>query len=303
MKNIEVTVIGSLNFDIIMKQQRLPRIGETYTADSVTTSPGGKGANQAVQASKLGLNTYMLGMVGQDVFADSLMDALKEYNVNHQYVHQGNNMTGMGVVNSLPNGELVATISQGANYDIDRSFIDQHVDLIKRSKVIILQLEIPVEVVAYIIEIAKQHDCYIILNAAPSLPLPRETMKLIDCLVVNEEEASFYSNHEVTNVEQAISSCKKLYSQTGGLIVVTVGSKGSIIFDGKEIRTFEPHPTQVVETTGAGDSYVGAIAYGIINSYSIEELGIFASKVSAITIQNIGAQNSMPYLDQVMGIS
>lgn len=299
MKNNKVAVIGSLNYDIVLKQERLPEIGETITVNGVSFCGGGKGANQAVQCSKLGLETYMIGSVGNDHFGTVLIDSLKKYKVKTDYIGLAQTHTGLGIVNSFPDGRLLSTISTGANYSLTVEDIERAESIIKKSQIVILQLEIPREVVEYSIKLAKKHNCYVIVNAAPSYNLSEDVMPLIDCLVVNEAEASFYANHEISTVEGALQSCDPLFKQIGDLLIITLGEKGSILYDGTNTFCVSPEKVNVVETTGAGDSYIGAIAYGLINGLSKDEMGKFASKVSSKTVTKIGGQDAMPYLEEV----
>lgn len=299
MKNNKVAVIGSLNYDIVLKQERLPEIGETITVNGVSFCGGGKGANQAVQCSKLCLETYMIGSVGNDHFGTVLIDSLKKYKVKTDYIGLAQTHTGLGIVNSFPDGRLLSTISTGANYSLTVEDIERAESIIKKSQIVILQLEIPREVVEYSIKLAKKHNCYVIVNAAPSYNLSEDVMPLIDCLVVNEAEASFYANHEISTVEGALQSCDPLFKQIGDLLIITLGEKGSILYDGTNTFCVSPEKVNVVETTGAGDSYIGAIAYGLINGLSKDEMGKFASKVSSKTVTKIGGQDAMPYLEEV----
>ena len=150
-----ICVIGSLNYDIIMKQKRMPFQGETYTADSITYSGGGKGANQAVQCAKLGIDTIMVGKVGRDTFGDSLVEKLKDYGVDCSCIGRSSSPTGVGVVHALEDGTVYASIITGANFDITSREIDGLDELIRNSRIVILQLEIPTEVVEHIIRTRK----------------------------------------------------------------------------------------------------------------------------------------------------
>jgi ribokinase len=300
MENNKVAVIGSLNYDIVLKQERLAEIGETITVDGVAFCGGGKGANQAVQCAKLGLETYMIGSVGNDHFGTVLIDSLKKYKVNTDYIGLAHTHTGLGIVNSFPDGRLLSTISTGANYSLTIEDIERAEPIIKKSQIVILQLEIAREVVEYSIKLAKKHNCYVIVNAAPSYDLSENAMRLIDCFVVNEAEASFYANQEISTVEGALQYCDPLFKQIGDLLIITLGEKGSILYDGTNTFCFSPEKVNVVETTGAGDSYIGAIAYGLLNGLSKEEMGKFASKVSSKTVTKIGGQDAMPHLEEVL---
>jgi ribokinase len=298
-----VTVVGSMNFDIIFKQKKLPAIGETYSADSISFCSGGKGANQAVQCAKLGLNTYMVGKVGNDYFGEVLKQNLTKYGVDTTYISTDSTNTGIGVVNAIEDGSLVATIAKGANYSLTPNDIDQAETIIANSKVVILQLEVPTEVVEYTIKKAKKYNCYVILNGAPASEISEEALKLVDCFVVNESEASFYAGKEVSSYQDAEKVCELLHAKVGQHLIITLGADGSLIFDGAEKLYIPPNKVKVVETTGAGDSYIGAFAYGKINGMNLREAGNFASKVSSLTVLNIGGQDAMPTIDEVNNIT
>jgi ribokinase len=289
-----ITVIGSLNFDLIFKQQRLALEGETFTAESMTTAGGGKGANQAVQCAKLGAPTYLVGAVGNDVFGNQLIKDLKSYGVNTTYVTVTEAATGMGVVNALEDGRLVATISRGANYTVNKEHVDQIDSLLKRSAIVIFQLEIPVEVVEYAIEKAQQYGCYIILNAAPAKHISEDALSKVNCLVVNEPEASYYCEAYIHDLDSALDHCDRLYGRIKDLLIITLGKSGSLIYDGMNKIHIEADQVKAEETTGAGDSYIGAYAYMIFQGKGTEEAARYASKAAGITVTNIGAQPAMP---------
>ncbi|WP_299092287.1 ribokinase [uncultured Metabacillus sp.] len=296
MQKNAVTIVGSINYDIILKQKRLPEIGETFSAESVTFCGGGKGANQAVQCAKLGLESYIVGKIGNDHFGTELLANMEKYGLNIDYVSQADTNTGLGVVNTISDGKLVATIAKGANYRLTFEDIDNAHSLFEKSKIVILQLEIPKQVVEYTIKKAKETNCYVILNAAPASELDVEYLKMVDCLVVNETEASFYAGERVSTVEEAEKVCKKLFLYPNHLLIITLGEKGSILFDGTKTIHIPCRTVDVVETTGAGDSYIGALTYGLINDLSLEKLGELATIVSSRTVTKIGAQDAMPTL-------
>jgi ribokinase len=297
-----VTVVGSLNFDIIFKQKKLPAIGETYSADSISFCSGGKGANQAVQCAKLGLKTYMVGKIGNDYFGEVLKQNLTKYGVDTTCLTTVPTNTGIGVVNAIEDGSLVATIAKGANYSLTQTDIDHAENVIAESKVVILQLEVPIEVVEYTIKKAKKYNCYVILNGAPASEISDDALKLVDCFVVNESEASFYAGKEVSSYLEAEKVCELLHAKVGQHLIITLGAEGSLIFNGTEKLYIPPNKVKVVETTGAGDSYIGALAYGKISGMNLHETGIFASKVSSLTVVNIGGQDAMPTIDEVNNI-
>ena len=300
MKEKKAVIIGSLNYDIILKQKRLPKIGETFVADSITMCGGGKGANQAVQLSKLGGKAFMAGCVGNDKFGEELLSNLQKHNVNTDNVKLSEkNNTGMGIVNVFDDGKLIATITRGANYDITNSDIDKIKNEIISAQIIILQMEIPIEVIEYVINLASKHDVYIILNAAPACEIKEEVLSKVNCLVVNETEASFYLNKEINDVKSSIENCEELYGKIKDLLIITLGENGSLLYDGKEKLHIKARKAEVTETTGAGDSFIGAFAYKVLNDFSYKEAAEFASLVSSITVTKIGAQDSMPTYEEV----
>ncbi|WP_343208778.1 ribokinase [Anaerolentibacter hominis] len=301
MERTKVTVIGSLNFDIIFKQKRLPVTGETFPADSVSFCSGGKGANQAVQCAKLGLPVYMAGRVGEDTFGDTLLAAMKKYGVDTANVRRSRSNTGIAGVNSLEDGTLHSTLAVGANMDVTCGEIDQLEPLILGSRILILQLEIPVPVVEYAIELAARSGVYVILNAAPARDISAEALKKVNCLVVNEAEASFYAGRTIESVEEAMQYGPELLARIGETLIITLGAQGAVLFNRNGARHYPPVNTDiVVETTGAGDSFVGGFAYGKYHGQPDEEACILAGKASAVTIRSIGAQDAMPELKELL---
>lgn len=294
MKDNIVTVIGSLNFDIIFKQQRLPQVGETLMADHVACTGGGKGANQAVQCAKLGVTTYMVGAVGQDFFGNFLVSELEKYGVSTQYIQRVTQNTGLAAVNALTDGTIFATISNGANYTLTPEYIDQLRELLAKSKIVILQLEIPLAVVEYIIAVASECGCFIILNAAPALPLSAAALAKVNCLVVNEPEASFYCGATIVDLATAEAHCDELWQKIKDMLIITLGDKGSLLYDGATKLHIPAKQVAVVETTGAGDSYIGALASRLLAGCAYQEAAEFATRVSAITVTEVGAQPAMP---------
>lgn len=295
-----ICVIGSLNYDIIMKQKRMPLLGETYTADSITYSGGGKGANQAVQCAKLGIDTIMVGKVGRDSFGDTLVEKLRDYGVDCSCIGRSSSPTGVGVVHALEDGTVYASIITGANFDITAREIDGLDELVRNSRIIILQLEIPTNVVEHIIRKAKQYHVYTILNAAPAKELDREVLKLVDCLIVNETEASFYAGVDITNGEMVRAHADRLSQLTEGTVIVTLGSKGSMLLGKEETVSIEPVKVEhVTESTGAGDSYIGAFAYGKYKGMTDRRACCFAARAASVTVTKIGAQEAMPCLNEI----
>ena len=297
--NKKITVIGSLNYDVILKIPRLPFKGETLTANGAAFSAGGKGANQAVQAAKLKTPTYMVGCVGTDASADFLVNTAKEYGVNVDYIRKVPGSSGMGVINAVEDGSVYACIVRGANFEVTKEDVDNAMPILKESGVCILQNEIPVEIIAYAIDKAKEAGCIVVLNAAPAIELPEECLSKVDILVVNEVEAEFYCHEKIDSVEKAKTEIKKMAEKYNNNVIFTLGKDGAVAYENGTIEFIPAMKVDAIETTGAGDSYIGAVSHSIIEGKSLIEACKFATKCSAITVCRMGAQPSMPTLDDV----
>lgn len=297
--NKKITVIGSLNYDVILKIPRLPFKGETLTANGATFSAGGKGANQAVQAAKLKTPTYMVGCVGTDASADFLVNTAKEYGVNVDYIRKVPGSSGMGVINAVEDGSVYACIVRGANFEVTKEDVDNAMPILKESGVCILQNEIPVEIIAYAIDKAKEAGCTVVLNAAPAIELLEECLSKVDILVVNEVEAEFYCHEKIDSVEKAKTEIKKMAEKYNNNVIFTLGKDGAVAYENGTIEFIPAMKVDAIETTGAGDSYIGAVSHSIIEGKSLIEACKFATKCSAITVCRMGAQPSMPTLEDV----
>ena len=297
--NKKITVIGSLNYDVILKIPRLPFKGETLTANGAAFSAGGKGANQAVQAAKLKTPTYMVGCVGTDASADFLVNTAKEYGVNVDYIRKVPGSSGMGVINAVEDGSVYACIVRGANFEVTKEDVDNAMPILKESGVCILQNEIPVEIIAYAIDKAKEAGCIVVLNAAPAIELPEECLSKVDILVVNEVEAEFYCHEKIDSVEKAKTEIKKMAEKYNNNVIFTLGKDGAVAYENGTIEFIPAMKVDAIETTGAGDSYIGAVSHSIIEGKSLIEACKFATKCSAITVCRMGAQPSMPSLEDV----
>lgn len=294
----KVVVIGSLNFDIIAKQNRMPQKGETMSGDDLVYAAGGKGGNQAAACALLGLDTTMIGCVGQDIFGDILIKTLTNCGVDTHLLKK-RNTSGTGIVHTMPDGDYYSTVIHGANYAITKEDIDEHMDVIKNADYLIFQQEIPDEILPYVLDKLNDSNVTVLLNNAPARFVNDETLAKIDYLIVNETEAGFMVNHPVDNFEVAKESCQELLKKVKRGVVITLGAIGSVAVTNEE--TFECHSQAVkaVDATGAGDSYIGAFVYGLSQNMTLQKCMKFASKVSAITVTKTGGQTSFPTLKEV----
>lgn len=289
----QITVIGSLNYDMILKVKRLPYEGETMAAEGVSMAAGGKGSNQAAQAAKLGIPTYLIGAVGNDSMGEFLIAEAKKYGIITDRIKVVEGSSGLGIVNALEDGSVHATIVRGANYQLTKEDIDKNMDLLESSGVIILQNEILPETNKYVMEIARDLDCKVILNAAPAEELDQEHLAMCDIVVVNEVEASFYCGREIKDMNSAMDAIT-ISRELGNTWVFTLGSQGSLVASGERCEFIPSHHVKAIETTGAGDSYIGALGYALCEGMDAFDGGRFSTCCSAITVCGIGAQQSMP---------
>lgn len=296
----KIVVIGSLNYDIILKSSRLPERGETMPVDNAAFSAGGKGANQAVQAAKLGVPTYMVGCVGEDAHGSFLLQTANTYGVNTGHVKTIPGVpSGMGVISALEDGSVFASIVRGANYAVTKEHIDAAESLMQEAEIVILQMEIPLEINVYAIQKAKACGCRVLLNAAPAMDIPEQYLKMCDIIVVNEVEAAFYLNTDLATVEQAKAGAARLATRYGADIIVTLGKAGSVVSDQGKLTFIPAQEVKAIETTGAGDSFIGGVGYALIQNMTLTEACKFATACSAITVCRLGAQNSMPTLEEI----
>lgn len=295
-----IVVAGSMNCDVIYLQDRLPSLGETFLARSATVASGGKGANQAVQTAKLGAKTYMIAKVGNDCFGSFLSDALEHYGVDTTYVMKSSVMTGIAAVNTLPNGVYHSTVAPGSNMDITIPEVDRLKPLIAGASAVILQMEIPMEINERIIRIASEAGVYIVLNAAPAAPISEEVLRLVDCLVVNESEASYYLGTSIETLESARKNYPPLLSKVKSTLIITLGAMGSLLCTRQGAVYYSADQgITALDTTGSGDSYIGAFTFLKTKGASDEEACAFASIISQYTVRRVGGQASMPCWQEI----
>lgn len=298
MENQQVVVVGSLNYDLILKQERLPKKGETFTADELVQGPGGKGANQAAQCAKLGLSTAIIGKVGEDRFGEALIGSLTAVGVNVDCVsRQGT--TGLGVVNVLADGDYHSTLLKGANHLITKDDINQHLELITNCEYLLLQQEIPAPIIDHVIEMARTADCKIVLNNAPARDIKEESLANVDILVVNETEAEYMSNSTVNSIDLAHHVASALVQRVKSTVILTLGELGAVIATKNHSFYAPAKKADAVDTTGAGDSYIGALIFSLVKGYTLQEATEIASTVSAITVARYGGSESFPTLSEI----
>lgn len=296
----KVIVIGSLNYDVCLKLERFPEEGETNFADSVEYCSGGKGGNQAVQASKLGLDVYMAGCIGEDTSGDFLKQNIEAYGVHTDFLRRVPGYSGMSVAYSLYDGGVRASVVRGANDRVSLDDVDRVMEIVDPGDILVLQIEIPMETILYAIDSGRRKGMYIILNGAPAAEVPEESLKKLDLFIVNEVEAAFYGNTVIDSPGKAEEEIHRMYDRLGVTCIYTLGKAGAVVFDGKRCELIPSLKVKAVESTGAGDSFIGGLCFGLDKGLDIFETCRFATCCSARTVCRTGGQPSMPMLDEVM---
>lgn len=283
-----ITVVGSINMDLVVGTERFPKQGETVLGNLYTTVPGGKGANQAVAAARLGDQVHIVGAVGSDAFGTQLLDGLEKEQINTQGVKKTNGASGIANI-LLSEGDNRIIVVPGANHELTKSDIDAQKKVIEKSSLVILQLELPIPVVEYTLQLAKELGVPVILNPAPAGGFT-EAMKQADFLTPNETEAEelFGTNWELE------------LERYPNRMVVTLGKNGARYFDGDKHVTVEGFPTQAVDTTGAGDTFNGALAVALAEGSKFKEAVRFANAAASLSVEKFGAQGGMPNRTEVV---
>ena len=293
-------MVGSVNMDLIVKLRKLPVIGETVIGGTFKMSPGGKGANQAVAAAKLGAESYFVGRIGADDFGKALMENFKRTGVNSEYVTVDRDAhTGVALIMVDQAGKNLIAVASGANSKCSVEDVDRAKDLIEKASVLLLQLEIPVEVVQHAALLAKQGRSKVILNPAPARPLPKKLFELIDVIVPNEVEAEVLTGIPVKDLSSAREAGEKLLGFGTEAVVITLGERGALLVEKEGYDLVPGVSVEAVDTTGAGDAFCGALAFALATGKSLKEAVFIANCAGALATTKIGAQEALPTLKEL----
>ena len=292
-----ILVAGSLNADLVVRTPRFPQPGETISGEDLHVIPGGKGANQAVAAARHGTQVSMLGRVGRDDFGDFLLENLKSNSVDSRYVRRDDASTGTAIIIVDSSGQNSIVISPGANGQVTEQ--DMENASFPDFKLLLLQLEIPIPAVLAAARRARENGLGVILNPAPARDLPEELIALTDFLIPNETELGLLSGMEVDDIASAELAAKSLLERGVGTIIVTLGSKGALIVTANQVTHVETFKVDVVDTTAAGDSFIGGFAYKLLESGDLQEAVRYGCACGALATTKFGAQPSLPTREEV----
>lgn len=294
----KILVIGSMNADLTIHTKRMPSLGETVEGFDFSVNAGGKGANQAVAVAKLGGNVNFLGAAGNDSNGKMLLENFKNSGVEFSGFITEESSTGTASI-TVVNGDNFIILNAGANNCITPAVIDRYSDLIKDSDIIVMQLEIPLESVIRAAEIAKKSDTLVVLNPAPCKDLPNSFLVNIDIIIPNEHEAFLLTGINIDTEENCKKAIENLKDKGIETVIITLGGKGCVYNNGNNIIFRNAEKTTVIDTTSAGDTFIGAVCCGLSEGMALYECIDLATKASAITVSRKGASCSIPTRDEI----
>ena len=287
-----ITVIGSLNMDLVVYTPRFPDAGETITGYGLHTIPGGKGANQAVAIARQGVRVLMVGRLGRDEFGERILAALGAEQIDTGRLEIVPEVTtGVAIIAVDDRGENRIILAPGANHSFTLGDIELTETALAQSDALVMQLEIPLPVVTYAARLAKERGVLVILNAAPARQLPDEVASNVDYLVVNAIEASLLTQCAPTEPREA--ACK-LITQGFGNVIITLGADGVLFANNEHMEVVPGFSMSVVDTTAAGDAFIGAFASALTRGKEVRDAVIWANAAGALATTVLGAQPSLP---------
>ena len=299
----DVFVVGSINQDFVLKVERRPEPGETVTDAVLSTHHGGKGANQAAAAARLGASVAMLGRVGDDEFGEVQLGNLRDQGVYTSLVEKLSGWkTGSAFITVTPDGENAITVAPGANRGLLDADLENAADAIADAAVLVAQMEISPETVAKAVEVAARVGTRVLVNLAPPFEVARDLLEILDPLVVNEHEAAFLLGGKVEGIDAALSAAPKLLALGPSSAVVTLGAQGAVFADRENMGHLPAPRTDVVDTTGAGDAFVGALAVKLARDAPLDGAVAYAVRAGAAAVTREGAQGSLPTPEAVEAV-
>lgn len=300
MDKNKIIIIGSCNTDMVVTVKQLPKPGETILGDSFKMYSGGKGANQAVAATRMGGNVTFIAKVGNDLFGKQAIEHYKNEGMDVSHIIVDNeHPTGVALINVNEEGENSIAVASGANAALKPHHLENAKEVIEGSSILLMQLETPIETVEYASKLAYDKGVKVVLNPAPATPLSDELLKNLYAIIPNKTEAEMLSGIEISDWDSAKQAASIISSRGVEIVVITLGEKGALIKNGVEYFDVPGYKVEAVDTTAAGDTFCGAFCVAISEDHSIEKAVMIANKAASITVTRSGAQDSIPRRNEV----
>jgi ribokinase len=290
-----IVVVGSSNTDMVVKGRRLPAPGETVTGGQFILAAGGKGANQAVAAARLGADVTLVAKVGRDMFGDQAVENYRKEGIHTDYVFRDpERATGIALILVDAQGENLISVASGANHALTPADVDQVAQCIRAAQVVMLQLEIPMETVCRAAEVAFAAGVPVILNPAPAAPLPDGLLGRVAYLTPNESEAQHLTGVAVEDEASARQAAQRLLAAGAGHVIITLGPKGALWATPGQAQLVPSRRVRALDSTAAGDAFNGALAWALGSGQPLGEAVRTACLVGALSVTRLGAQPSLP---------
>jgi ribokinase len=304
MKPPRIVVVGSVNADMVVKSARIPAPGETVTGGRFVMAPGGKGANQAVAAARLGGEVTLVAKVGQDLFGDQAIDNYRREGIlTDRILRDSENATGVALILVDQQGENLISVASGANHTLSPNEVSEAADRIRAADVLMLQLEIPMETVCHAARLAREAGVTVILDPAPAAPLPDGLLQNVTYLTPNESEAERLTGIRVTDEASAEEAGRQLVAAGAEHVIVTLGAKGALLVTSNQSLLVPSRPVEAVDTTAAGDAFNGGLAWALGQGQKLEEAIRLACLTGGLSATRLGAQPSLPTKDELQRVA
>ena len=296
----KIVVIGSCNTDMVVSMERLPQPGETLIGGEFFMNPGGKGANQAVAAARLGGKVSFVAKVGNDTFGHGAMERYKAEGIGVEHVSvDEESPSGVALIMVDAHGENCIAVASGANARLSKEDIDRAQIAVSDADIVLMQLETPIETIEYAAHIAKNLGKRVILNPAPARALPDSLLGCLYMLIANETEAEFLSGTQITDMDSVARAADIICSKGVKNVVITLGAKGAFIKEGGTYHQVSGIKVKAVDATAAGDTFCGAVCVALAEGMGLAHAVEFANRCAALTVTRKGAQSSLPYRREV----
>ncbi|WP_409342493.1 ribokinase [Paenibacillus sp. MBLB4367] len=296
---MNIVVIGSFMMDLVVRTFRAPAAGETIIGSGFNRFPGGKGANQAVAAARLGGKVTMAGMLGRDDFGSEMLHVMRKENIATECIRLHEAPTGIGSIVLEESGENRIIVVPGANLKYSPSDLAEIEDVIRGASILVMQLEMDLTMTEQAVAMARKHGVPVILNPAPAVPLSDALLRNVAYLTPNETEAGILTGKPVHTAADAEKAAQELRSKGVRCVIVTLAAQGALIVDENGTKHVPGYPVRPVDTVAAGDSFNGALAVQLVSGARVEDAVRFANAVGALTVTREGAIPSLPFLAEV----